>query len=620
MATMRRVVVHPGRIAVEAAEVPVPGPGEALVRALAAGVCGSDLHAARGRHPFVALPYRPGHEVVGIVESVGSDVEAARLGERVIVEPDLPCWACKMCTTGRENLCENLQFFGCGYPQGGMADYFTLAANRLHPVPDLLDDHTAALIEPLSTPVHAVRLARDVAGRSVAVLGAGTIGLFTLAVLRAHGVGQVVVTDLNPAKRERALGLGADAAFDARGSDVTGEVRGRLGGSADIVFDCVAIQSSLDQAIAMADKGGTVVVVGVPASEVTVPLPIIQDHQILIQGSATYLPEDYAESASLLSRGTVRKAELRHRDPAARGGGRGLRARLVGTAREGPRHHRGAVTAFRLSPSALVALDFDGTLAPITPHPEDARPVADADRVLRAVRATGATLAVVSGRSVASLLRVSGFGAIPGIVIYGTHGAERWRAGSLRAATAPPGLGELRASLPGLVASLVREPDLWIEEKALSLVVHARLLPEPECVLERLREPVAAAAAAVGLGMRPGREVLEICLPGIDKGTAIRELISDDTAAALYAGDDVGDLDAMAEVRAWAARSGRPGCTVAVGQLPGGPLAGVADVTVADPRGLLAFLERLLLACVGWRGRPRPGPRLCSARAGRSTG
>jgi 2-desacetyl-2-hydroxyethyl bacteriochlorophyllide A dehydrogenase len=310
VSTMRRVVVHPGRILVEAADVPSPGPGEALVRTLAAGVCGSDLHAAHGRHPFVALPYRPGHEVVGIIEAVGASVAGFALGERIIVEPDLPCWTCKMCTTGRENLCENLQFFGCGYPQGGMADYFTLAANRLHPVPESLDDHTAALIEPLSTPVHAVRLAGDVAGRSVAVLGAGTIGLFTLAVLRAHGAGTVVVTDPNPGKRARASALGADAVVDARSDDVAAQVRGLLGGSADIVFDCVAIQSSLDQAIAMADKGGTVVVVGVPAAAVTVPLPIIQDHQIRIQGSATYLPEDYAESALLLTAGTVRKADF----------------------------------------------------------------------------------------------------------------------------------------------------------------------------------------------------------------------------------------------------------------------------------------------------------------------
>jgi 2-desacetyl-2-hydroxyethyl bacteriochlorophyllide A dehydrogenase len=307
---MRCVVVHPGRIAVEAADIPAPGPGEALVRALAAGVCGSDLHAARGSHPFVSMPYRPGHEVVGVIEAVGSAVDACTPGQRVIVQPYLPCWTCKMCTSGRENLCENLQFFGCGYRQGGMADYFTLAANRLHPVPDVLDDHTAALIEPLSTPVHAVRLAGDVTGRSVAVLGGGTIGLLTLAVLRAHQAGKVVTTDPNPAKRERAAALGADFTIDARTPDVAGQVRKALGGSADIVFDCVAIQSSMDQAIAMADKGGTVVVVGVPAREVTIPLPIVQDHQIRIQGSATYLPEDYEESIDLLRRGAIRKADF----------------------------------------------------------------------------------------------------------------------------------------------------------------------------------------------------------------------------------------------------------------------------------------------------------------------
>jgi 2-desacetyl-2-hydroxyethyl bacteriochlorophyllide A dehydrogenase len=308
--SMRHVVIYPGKIAVETADVPAPGPHEVLVRTVAAGVCGSDLHAAHGRHPFVALPYRPGHEVVGVVEATGSAVEDWTPGQRVVVTPYLPCGTCKMCTSGRENLCENLQFFGCGYPQGGMADYFTLPADRLFAVPDSLDDLTAALIEPLSTPVHAVRLAGDVAGRSVAVLGTGTIGLFTIAVLRAHGAGKIVSTDPNPAKRARAAALGADVTIDARTQDVVGQVREALGGSADIVFDCVAIQSSMDQAIAIADKGGTVVVVGVPAAAVTVPLPIVQDHQIRIQGSATYLPEDYRESTDLLSRGAVKSADF----------------------------------------------------------------------------------------------------------------------------------------------------------------------------------------------------------------------------------------------------------------------------------------------------------------------
>jgi 2-desacetyl-2-hydroxyethyl bacteriochlorophyllide A dehydrogenase len=307
--SMRRVVIYPGRIAVETADIPVPGPAEALIRTLVAGVCGSDLHAAHGRHPFIALPYRPGHEVVGVVEASGP-AAGCTPGQRVTVMPYLPCLACKMCVSGRENLCENLGFFGCGYSQGGMADAFTVAASRLFPVPETLDDRAAALIEPLATPVHAVALAGEVTGRSVAVLGAGTIGLLTLAVLRARGAGKVVSTDPNPGKRARAAALGADAAIDARTPDTARQVRQALGGSADIVFDCVAVQSSVDQAIAMADKGGTVVVVGVPAAPVTVPLPIVQDHQIRIQGSATYLPDDVRESAGLLRAGAVKAADF----------------------------------------------------------------------------------------------------------------------------------------------------------------------------------------------------------------------------------------------------------------------------------------------------------------------
>ncbi len=310
MTTMRRVVVEPALIHVESTDVPTPKADEALVRSVVSGICGSDTHAAHGRHPFVALPYHPGHEVVGVVEALGDQVDGLAVGDRVTAEPDLPCWNCKMCTTGRENLCENLTFFGCGYEQGGMADYFTLAANRLHEVPETLDYPTAALIEPLSTPVHAVRLAGDVTGKTAVVLGAGTIGLLVLSVLRARGIGRVVVTDPLPDKRERATSLGADAVVDAMATDVVDQVRAALGESADIVFDCVAIQSSVRQAISMADKGGTVVIVGVPAADVTVPLPIIQDHQIRIQGSATYLPEDYEDSIRLLEQQAVKTADF----------------------------------------------------------------------------------------------------------------------------------------------------------------------------------------------------------------------------------------------------------------------------------------------------------------------
>jgi trehalose 6-phosphate phosphatase len=246
-------------------------------------------------------------------------------------------------------------------------------------------------------------------------------------------------------------------------------------------------------------------------------------------------------------------------------------------------------------PSALVALDFDGTLAPISPHPDDARVAAGVAALLRDLRAAGAAVAVVTGRSVASLLRVSGFGAVPGIVIYGLHGLERWEDGRLVAPPVPPGIHELRLSLPAIVDT-ADDPDVWIEDKELSLVVHARLAAEPGRLVELLRAPVTKAAAAAGLEVHPGKGVLEICIPGTDKGTAVRELIGDQTAAVCYAGDDVGDVPAVQAVNDWSGRTGRPALTVAVSPSGPGPLAGLADVTVADPPGLVALLRQVIAA------------------------
>lgn len=307
---MKRVVVRPGEIVLVDAPKPEPAAGEVLVEMRVTGVCGSDTHAAAGHHPFVSLPYHPGHEVVGIVCELGPEVIGVAVEDHVTVEPTLPCWHCKMCSTGRSNLCENLVFFGCGYNQGGMADFFTVPADRLHVIPAGMSDLQAALIEPLSTPVHAVRISGGVEGKAVVIIGAGTIGLLVLAAALHAGARTVIMTDMLPSKRDRALRLGADAVFDAGDANVVDAVRSRLGESADVVFDCVAVQATVDQAILLADKAGTVMIVGVPTGPVTVPLPIVQDHQLRIQGSATYLPEDYRKAIEIIAAGEVRTEDL----------------------------------------------------------------------------------------------------------------------------------------------------------------------------------------------------------------------------------------------------------------------------------------------------------------------
>ena len=190
-----------------------------------------------------------------------------------------------------------------------MADAFTIPADRLHPVPNELDDRQAVLIEPLSTPVHAVP--------GGAARGQGCRRPWRRHH-RSHGVGGRFGPRCIEGRRDgppgeqrrRALDLGAHAVVDATRAAAVEEVRGALGESADVVFDCVAVQRTVGQAIAMALKAGTVVVVGVPAADVEIPLPLVQDRQVRIQGSATYLPEDYAEAIDLLSRGVVRPEDF----------------------------------------------------------------------------------------------------------------------------------------------------------------------------------------------------------------------------------------------------------------------------------------------------------------------
>jgi 2-desacetyl-2-hydroxyethyl bacteriochlorophyllide A dehydrogenase len=309
--TARQVVVTaPGTLEIRHTASPTPGAGQVLIRMSVVGICGSDVHAFHGRHPFVPLPYHPGHEVAGRVEAAGPGV-GLPLGTRVVIEPILACGSCKYCLDGRYNLCATMTFFGCTAPTGGLADLFVVPADRVVPIPEQLSDLQAALIEPLSTPIHAVRLAGpDLTGKTVAILGAGTIGLLTLAAARHAGATRIAVTDTLAAKRDLAGRLGADCVHDAGAPGLTDAIRADLGTSADVVFDCVSTQQTIDQAIAIALKGGTVVVVGVPAAPVVVPLPEIQDLQVRIQGSATYTRDDFRRAIAMLEAGLVSPDDL----------------------------------------------------------------------------------------------------------------------------------------------------------------------------------------------------------------------------------------------------------------------------------------------------------------------
>jgi len=253
------------------------------------------------------------------------------------------------------------------------------------------------------------------------------------------------------------------------------------------------------------------------------------------------------------------------------------------------------LAAIRSAPGrALLALDFDGTLAPIVARPEDARPVPGAIDVLRRLGALGSAIAVVTGRPAGWVAATAALQAVPGLLVEGQYGAQRWAGGRLEAGRPVPGLAAVRAALPDLLASA--DPALWVEDKGLALVVHSRAAADPAAALARVADAVRRLATEHGLQAHDGRYVLEVRPPGHDKGGALRRLVEQlRPGAVLYAGDDVGDLPAFAELAARRDR-GLPGVAVAVGE--GGPdepadLAAAADLVVPGPAGLVALLAQL---------------------------
>jgi 2-desacetyl-2-hydroxyethyl bacteriochlorophyllide A dehydrogenase len=221
-----------------------------------------------------------------------------------LLEPSLVCGRCFYCTSGRYNLCENLKVVGC-QTAGAMAEAFTAPASRFHRVPERMTWTEAALVEPTSTATHATRIAGDLRGSVVVVLGAGSIGLLTMLAARAAGASIVAISDPLEAKRRHAIDFGADIAFNPMNPQFVAEVRGSLPHRPDVVFDCVAGQASITQAIALAEKGGTVIVIGVPGGPVEIPLPVVQDREIRIQGSAMYIDQDVLRAMELIGDGTV---------------------------------------------------------------------------------------------------------------------------------------------------------------------------------------------------------------------------------------------------------------------------------------------------------------------------
>lgn len=302
-AQMRASVLLSAReLTIEERPVPQPAADEVLVQVGAVGVCGSDVHYFReGKIGdfVVEAPLVLGHESGGVIVAVGSDVDAARIGQRVSIEPQRPCGRCRECRVGKYNLCPDMEFFATPPIDGAFTEFVTIQSTFAHDVPDNVSDEAAALLEPLSVAITSVRKAGVVPGSTVLIAGAGPIGIITAQTARAFGAGEVIVSDLVEARRERALQYGATRVIDPRTQDLA-DIEVPI----DAFIDASGAAPAVQAGIRAVRPAGTAVLVGLGNSEMALPVEDIQNREINVTGIFRYT-ETWPVAIQLVASGQV---------------------------------------------------------------------------------------------------------------------------------------------------------------------------------------------------------------------------------------------------------------------------------------------------------------------------
>lgn len=301
MTSNRAAVLHGIHdLRIEELPLPQPYPHQVLVEISAVGVCGSDVHYyEHGRigDYIVEAPMVLGHESGGTVVALGSDVSHLALGQRVALEPGVPCRRCEQCRAGRYNLCPDVRFFATPPVDGSLAERVVIDADFAFPVPDSLSNAGAALIEPLSVGIWACRKAGVTAGSRVLVTGAGPIGVLAGLVARASGAAHVAVTDINAARLAQALDLGLDEAVPA-GTDLADA-------GADVLLECTGIEAVAGAGITALRPAGTAVLVGMGANaQMRLPVQAIQNRELTVTGTFRYA-NTYPAAIALAASGRI---------------------------------------------------------------------------------------------------------------------------------------------------------------------------------------------------------------------------------------------------------------------------------------------------------------------------
>ena len=293
-------------------DMPEPEFGEhdVLIQIKACGICGSDIHGFDGSSGRRIPPLIMGHEASGVVSNTGSAVTKVKRGDRVTFDSMVSCGQCGFCERGQMNLCDDRRVLGVScddYRQHGcFAEYAVVPEHIIYPMPDNLAFEHAAMIEPVSVAVHAVKRTPIAAGDTAVVVGAGMIGLLVVQALKAAGCGKVIAVDLDEEKLSLAKDLGVEICINPNHTDAVQSIQEATGGDgADIAMEVVGATHTVQTAIESTRKGGSVTLIGNLASKVDFPLQSVVTRELTIYGTCGSNGE-YLECIDLLSRGVIK--------------------------------------------------------------------------------------------------------------------------------------------------------------------------------------------------------------------------------------------------------------------------------------------------------------------------
>jgi L-iditol 2-dehydrogenase len=285
--TMRASVLLAAQsLSVEDRPVPALDADQVLVEVTAVGVCGSDVHFWHDGHLgdwVVDKPLVLGHESGGRIVAVGSEVDQARVGQRVSIEPQRPTPTSRETLAGRYNLDPGMRFFATPGVDGAFAQYVAIQSHFAWAVPDSVSDDAAALMEPLSVAIATAQKGGITVGSRVLITGAGPIGIVTAQVARAYGASEIIMSDVSAERRVQAVAFGATRTIDPMSEDIT-----TLGLDVDVFVDASGAASAVQSGIRAVRAGGVVVLVGMGAAEIPLPIPVIQNRELIVTGIFRY--------------------------------------------------------------------------------------------------------------------------------------------------------------------------------------------------------------------------------------------------------------------------------------------------------------------------------------------